>query len=208
MVQWTCMTHQPQWKDALLCCSGYRGVRCGLLCDVLCSTTGSQWSCDRHQLACNWRLSPELLDWPGALHKTTQPQNTIVYTRCFRSNQSPHYLHELHVTFVSFCFLLLLLPCPPLFATIACGCLYTIVHQILLLYHNLEPPPAHSSPLLIYLASFPGRSQILSSSCFFPQLWDKIWEWPGNEAIFLLCAHLCLFSIELGFLRHTFWSCA
>ena len=30
------------------------------------------------------------------------------------------------------------------------------------------------------LASFRGHSQILS--CFSPQLRDKIWKWPGNEA--------------------------
>ena len=39
----------------------------------------------------------------------------------------------------------------------------------------------------VKLASFPGHSQILSSSYgeksgFSPQLLDKIWEWPGNEA--------------------------
>ena len=37
----------------------------------------------------------------------------------------------------------------------------------------------------IYLASFPGHSQILSHSCgeksdFSPWLQDKIWEWPGR----------------------------
>ena len=51
--------------------------------------------------------------------------------------------------------------------------------------YTTEPPD---------LASFPGHSQILSrsrgerrccvyvSSEFSPQLRDKIWEWPGNEA--------------------------
>jgi len=29
---------------------------------------------------------------------------------------------------------------------------------------------------------FPGHPQI--SSCSDPQLQDKIWEWPGNEAMF------------------------
>ena len=38
--------------------------------------------------------------------------------------------------------------------------------------------------LIPSLASFPGHSQILSCSCadFCPQLQDKIWEGPGNEA--------------------------
>ena len=32
------------------------------------------------------------------------------------------------------------------------------------------------------LASSPGHSQILSCSCGENQLWDKIWECPGNKA--------------------------
>ena len=49
--------------------------------------------------------------------------------------------------------------------------------------------PFSRSPFL--LVSFPGHSH--SRSCgekFSPQLWDKIWEWPGNEATVLsLTAH-------------------
>ena len=50
------------------------------------------------------------------------------------------------------------------------------------------------------LASFPGHSQILSQLWtkleFSPQLQDKIWEWPGNEAIYsqqlkLMFTQLC-----------------
>ena len=39
---------------------------------------------------------------------------------------------------------------------------------------------------------FPGNSQILSGSGgenFSPQLQDKIWEWPGNEARVYLGTH-------------------
>ena len=49
---------------------------------------------------------------------------------------------------------------------------------------------AHACPIIV-IASFPGHSQILSHKCgekndFSPQLLDKIWEWPGNEAIIVI----------------------
>ena len=41
------------------------------------------------------------------------------------------------------------------------------------------------------ITSFPGQFQVLSHSCgvFSPQLWDKIWDWPGNEAVLQVCTH-------------------
>ena len=50
-------------------------------------------------------------------------------------------------------------------------------------YSNEWMNECHRSACVCGLASSPGHSQILSRSRFSPQLRDKIWEWPGDEAI-------------------------
>ena len=70
------------------------------------------------------------------------------------------------------------------------GCSNILFHAA----QSLELEAATKVSLL--LASSPGHSQILSRSCEkTPELRDKIWEWPGDEATLLPRARISALKI-------------
>ena len=59
----------------------------------------------------------------------------------------------------------------------------------------------HSSPDPSFLFLLQKWVRLTRHGLFlasFPQLWDKIWEWPGNEASFSLCTNCTTSNWKLG----------